>query len=56
MVDGKTGVATRINKIESRVYFTHCHCDTLQLAVDDIIKAIKIMRGTFDVAFELNKL
>ena len=35
---------------------THCHGHTLQLAVLDTIKTIKIMIVTLDAAFELNKL
>ena len=42
----KTGVATRINEIESHA---HRHITTvshaLQLAISDAIKATKIMRG-----------
>ena len=56
MVGAKTGVATRINKIESHAYLTHYHRYTLQLVVGETIKAIKIMRGTLDAVFELNKL
>ena len=33
---------------------THGH--VVQLAVGEAIKAIKIIRGTLDAAFELNKL
>ena len=33
---------------------THGHA--LQLAVGETIKAIKVIRGTLDAAFELNKL
>ena len=36
--------------------WTHCHGHALQLVVGDTIKAIKILRGTLDVAFDLNKL
>ena len=56
MVGAITGVATLINEIESHAHFTHCHGYTLQLAVGKTIKAIKIMRGTLDVASLLNKL
>ena len=56
MVGAKAGVPTRINEIESHTHLTHCHGYTLQLAVGKTIKAIKIMRGTLDVAFEQNKL
>ena len=56
MVGTMTGVATRINEIESHAHVTHCHGHALQLVVGDTIKAIKILRGTLDAAFELNKL
>ena len=56
MVDAKTGVATRINDMESDVYLTHCHGHALQLAFGDTIKAVKIMRNILDAAFELSKL
>ena len=48
MASAITGVATLINEIESHAHFTHCHGYTLQLAVGETIKAIKIMRGTLD--------
>ena len=56
MVGAMTGVATRINEIESHAHLTHCNGRALQLVVGDTIKAIKILRGTLDAAFELNKL
>ena len=52
----KTGVATHIIEIESHAHLTHCHGHALELAVGETIKAIKIMRGTLEAAFELNKL
>ena len=56
MAGTKTVVATRINEIESRAHLTHCCGYALQLAVDDSIKFMKIMRATFHTAFELNSL
>ena len=56
MFGAKTGVATHINETESHAHLTHYHDHTLQLVVGETIKAIKIMRGTLDAAFELNKL
>ena len=56
MFGAKTGVATHINEIESHAHLTHYHGHALQLVVGKTIKAIKIMIGTLDVAFELNKL
>ena len=49
MVGVKTRVATRINEIESHTHLTHYHGHALET-----IKAIKIIRGTLDAAFELN--
>ena len=51
MIGAKTGVATHINEIESHAHLTHYHGHALET-----IKAIKIMRGTLDAAFELNTL
>ena len=51
MVGVKTAVAIRINEIESYAHLTHYHGHALET-----IKAIKIMRGTLDAAFEFNKL
>ena len=56
MVGAKTGVATRLNETESHAHLTHCHGHALQLFVGETIKAIKMMRGTLDAVFELNKL
>ena len=40
MGDTKTGVATRINEIESHAHLTHCHGHALQLAIT-IMRAYK---------------
>ena len=51
MVGAKTGVATLMNEIESHTHLTHYHGHALET-----IKAIKIIRGNLDAAFELNTL
>ena len=51
MVGAKTGVVTRMNEIESHAHLTCYHSHALES-----IKAIKIIRGTLDTAFELNTL
>ena len=51
MVGAKTGVATLMNEIESHTHLTHYHGHALET-----VKAIKVMRGTLDAAFELNTL
>ena len=56
MFGAKTGVETHINEIESHAHLTHYHGHALQLVVGETIKAIKIMRGSLDATFELNKL
>ena len=55
MFAAKTGVETHINEIETYVHLVHYYGHTLQLVVGETIKAIKIIRGTLDAAFELNK-
>ena len=51
MTGAKSGVAAPINEIESHTHLTHCHACALET-----IKAIKIIRGNLDAAFELNTL
>ena len=51
MVGAKSGVATRMNEIVSHAHLTHYHGHAFET-----IKAIKIIRGTLDAAFELNTL
>ena len=51
MVGAKTGVATRMNEIESHAHLTHYHGHTFETN-----KVIKIIRGTLDAAFELSTL
>lgn len=51
MVGAKTEVVAHINKIESHAHCTHCHGLALPLVVGETIKAIKLVRGTLDVAF-----
>ena len=45
-----------MKEIESHVLLTYCHGHALQLAVGETIKAIKIMRGALEAAFQLTKL
>ena len=55
MAGGKTGVERCINEIESHAHLVHCHSHTLQLSVGYTIKTIKIIKGTLDTAWLLNK-
>ena len=51
MAGAKTRVGTHINEIESHAPLSLYHGHALKT-----IKVIKIIRGTLDVAFELNTL
>ena len=51
MVGAKSGVVRRMNEIVSHAHLTHYHGHAFKT-----IKAIKIIRGTLDAAFELNTL
>ena len=51
MFGAKARVATRMNEIGSHAYLTHYHGHVLET-----IKAVKIIRGTLNAAFELNTL
>ena len=51
MVGAKTRVATPINEVESHAQLTHYHANALET-----IKPVKIIRGPFDAASELNTL
>ena len=55
MVATKIGVAAHINKIESHAHLTHGHGHAFQLAIDETIKTIEIMKDNLEAAFELNK-
>ena len=50
MFGAKTGVAACINQS------TYCYGQALQLADGDTIKAMKIIRGSLNAAFELTKV
>ena len=51
----RSGVATQIQKIESRALYIHCMGHCLNLAAQDTCRAIKIMPDTFDTVLELSK-
>ena len=51
MVSAKTGLAALMNEIESHAHLRHYHGHALET-----IKAIKMIIGTLDAAFESNTL
>lgn len=52
----KSGVATVLQKEEPRAILTHCYGHSLQLAVSDTVKQVKLMQDTLDVTLEISKL
>ena len=56
MVGIRSGVATMILKEEPRAILTHCYGHSLQLAVCDTVKQIKVMQDALDTTNEISKL
>ena len=52
----QTGVATRINALESRALYTHCYGHALNLAVQDTLKSNKVMEQCLEIVHEITKL
>ena len=52
----RTGVATRINALESRALYTHCYGHALNLAVLDTLKSINSMEQCLEIVHEITKL
>ena len=52
----KTGLAKQINLEESKALLTHWFTHSLNLAVDDAIKASKMVKNSFKTTFEITKL
>ncbi|XP_062504942.1 zinc finger MYM-type protein 1-like [Corticium candelabrum] len=56
MAGVRTGVATQLLAVERRALYTHCYGHSLNLACQDTIRKIKVIRNAFDMTFELSKL
>ena len=52
----KSGIATCITAIKSRAIFTHCYGHSLNLAVRDTIKGIKVLSNVLDIVYEMSGL
>ena len=48
------GVAARITEVEPRAIYIHCFAHCLNLAVQDSVKAVQMLRNTMDVVHELS--
>ena len=56
MVGARSGVATLVQKEEPRAILVHCYGHSLQLAVCDTVKQIRIMSDSLDTTNEISKL
>ena len=56
MTGKKNGVATQILKLEERALFTHCYGHSLNLAANDALKVVPVMKDASDVTYEICKL
>ena len=52
----RSGVATQIQLEEPRALYVHCMGHSLNLAVQDTSRSVKVMADTFDTVLELAKL
>jgi len=56
MSGARSGVATRLTDLESRALYTHCYGHALNLAIQDLVKGVKVMEDTLDTVYEITKL
>ncbi len=56
MAGFKSGVATRLLQEEPKALYTHCYGHAQNLACGDMIKQIKLLKGTLDTTYDLIKL
>ena len=56
MTGVRNGVATIIKQDNPKCLLTHCYCHTLNLAVDDTVKSVPLLKETLEDAYELAKL
>ena len=52
----KGGLKTKILNQNPKALFVHCYGHALNLAVQDIIKSVKLIRDMLDTTYELTKL
>ena len=49
-------MATRLTDLESRALYTHYYEHALNLAIQDVVKSVKVMEDTLDTVYETTKL
>ena len=52
----RRGVATQISCEEPRAIYTHCYGHSLNLACQDTVRSVKVIKDAMDITFELSKL
>lgn len=52
----KSGVSTKISAIEHRALYTHCYGHALNLATQDALRGIELVRDALDTVYEITKL
>lgn len=52
----RSGIAKQITDLESRALYTHCYGHSLNLAVGDTVKRIKVLRDVMDITYEISGL
>ena len=56
MKGSRSGLATQIMKEESRAVYTHCYGHALNLACQDTIRHVKLVRDAIDTTFEISEV
>ena len=56
MSGARSGVATRLTDLESRALLTHCYGHALNLAIQDVVKGVKVVEDTLDTVYKITKL
>ena len=51
-----SGVSTQLLLEEPRAIYTHCYSHSLNLACQDTIRSIRVLKDALDTTFELSKL
>jgi hypothetical protein len=52
----RTGLKTRILDVNPKAMYIHCYGHSLNLAVQDTVKSIKMIKDIIDVSYEITKL
>ena len=51
-----SGVSTQLLNEEPRAIYTHCYGHALNLACQDTIRSVRVVKDALDTTFELSKL